>query len=189
MDCKTKIPKSRNRIEKIRNDLGHPSIEKVIDLSLLEQKHNGSYQGSHPIHGSSGGTNFSVNVDLGLWHCFRCNSGGNAFTWIAVKHGIIKCEEAIKGSLRGNKFLQVLNIAQEKYGIKVESDQVPIILNDIELKENVLMSLAIHKQDDASELIVNRILHDHSIFTMKSTEYPEMWIYKNGIMIPKQSLK
>lgn len=182
---KPKFPNHETELKKSGMTSDILPIEKVIDLSLLEQKHNGSYQGSHPIHGSSGGTNFSVNVDLGLWHCFRCNSGGNAFTWIAVKHGIIKCEEAIKGSLRGNKFLQVLNIAQEKYGIKVESDQVPIILNDIELKENVLMSLAIHKQDDASELIVNRILHDHSIFTMKSTEYPEMWIYKNGIMIPQ----
>ena len=33
-------------------------------VSQLEEKHDGSYQGPHPIHGSSGGNNFSVNVVL-----------------------------------------------------------------------------------------------------------------------------
>lgn len=47
---------------------------------------NGEIQGSHPIHGSTTGMNFSINTDKNVWHCFRCNCGGDVISWIAYAH-------------------------------------------------------------------------------------------------------
>jgi len=94
-------------------------ISKVVDLNKL-QKNGKEHQGSHPIHGSSTGANFCVNTEKNIWHCFRHDTGGNALTWLAVKEGIINCDEAVPGALKGEKFAEVLNIAKEKYGIKTD---------------------------------------------------------------------
>lgn len=56
-------------------------------------------RGSHPLHGSTSGKNFSINTSKNCWHCFRHNSGGGPLEWIAVQKGIIRCEDARRGCL------------------------------------------------------------------------------------------
>lgn len=73
---------------------------------------NGEFQGAHPVHGSKGGTNFSINTHKNTWFCHRCQSGGSSLEFLAVEHGIIRCDEAHKGCLRGQKFVDVLEIAE-----------------------------------------------------------------------------
>jgi len=74
-------------------------------------------QGSHPVHGSTGGMNFTINTEKNLWHCFRCNTGGDALSLVAVMEKIITCSEA-KDGLQKGKFLRTIKIAKGKYGIE-----------------------------------------------------------------------
>lgn len=71
-------------------------------------------QGPHPIHGSTGGMNFTINTEKNLWHCFRCNSGGDALSLVGILEKKIKCDE----KLEGKKFKAVKKIAKDKYGIE-----------------------------------------------------------------------
>jgi P4 family phage/plasmid primase-like protien len=100
-------------------------LEKLIDLSQLKPTSKGEYQGAHPIHGSQTGQNFCVNVDKNVWHCFRCNSGGGGLVWIAVKHGLLECHEAQKGALRGEKFIEALELAKkEGFDVKLHDEKI-----------------------------------------------------------------
>lgn len=58
--------------------------------------------GGHPVHGSETGQNFHVNRRQGVWHCFRCGSGGGPLEAMAVSEGIIRCDEARPGCLEGH---------------------------------------------------------------------------------------
>lgn len=98
---------------------------KIDEMSVLNiwgtsglKKQGDEYYGSHPVHGSDGGMNFWINPNKNLWHCFRCNSGGGALSAIAVKEGLISCSEAQKGVIRGEKAIEALKYAKEKYGLK-----------------------------------------------------------------------
>jgi hypothetical protein len=93
-------------------------LKDLINLSELQCRGE-EYQGSHPIHGSTTGQNFCVNIRKNVWHCFRCNSGGGGLMWLAVKHEILQCHEAQKGALRGQKFLEALQIAKDR-GVDVK---------------------------------------------------------------------
>ena len=107
------------------------NIGQIVDLTKFTKNGN-EYQGSHPIHDSTTEKNFCVNPKTNTWHCFRHNSGGGALQYLAVKEGIIKCEQAKKGALRGQKFKKVLKIAatqgliDEK--VLFQSEINPIIL-------------------------------------------------------------
>ena len=94
------------------------TIDKIIDLSGLT-KSGHELQGKHPFHGCKTGINFSVDTQEDIWHCYRCNSGGDALSLLAVKEGILSCIEAQRGALTGDKFKKVLDIAKNKYGTKV----------------------------------------------------------------------
>ena len=48
--------------------------------TTLTKKTDTELNGSHPIHGSTTGTNFDVNAEKQLWHCWRCHTGGMYFT-------------------------------------------------------------------------------------------------------------
>ncbi len=83
----------------------------VTNISGFQE--SGLYE--HPIHGATNGGNFSINKELNVWHCFRCDSGGGPLSLIGVMEGILDCSDCQKGSLRGSKFLEVKNIAEKKY--------------------------------------------------------------------------
>ena len=68
--------------------------------------------GSHPIHGSTTGKNFHINVDKNTWYCHRCGSGGGPLEWIAVMCGIISCSQVGPKCLKGEKYIQVLEEAR-----------------------------------------------------------------------------
>ncbi len=72
-------------------------IERVVDLSKLTQRDENEFFGSHPAHGSTTGQNFWVNRRDNTWYCFRCCSGGDPLTLIAVLKGIIECHESKPG--------------------------------------------------------------------------------------------
>ncbi len=103
-----------------RESIAWLSLADLIDLSSFRHFGN-QYQGPHPIHGSETGVNLSVDLDRNLWHCFRHDSGGSVLEWIAVQEGIIDCADAVPGTLRGEKFWEVLEIAHRKYGLKSET--------------------------------------------------------------------
>jgi hypothetical protein len=95
--------------ERTHNYSRSPLCE-VLDLRVEDigyptgdiRQHGLEIQGVHPFHGSSRGNkgnNYSINPTKGLWHCFRCDSGGDALTLLAVKHGIITCGESKAGCL------------------------------------------------------------------------------------------
>jgi len=115
----------------------HLDITKVVDLSKLKNRGR-EYQGSHPVHGSTTGSNFCVNPSKGTWHCFRCNSGGGPLSLIAVLEKIINCNEAKPGALKDKKFRDILRLAREKYGLDVETNidsiEYPLQIKDLEYK-------------------------------------------------------
>ena len=99
-------------------------MDEIVDFSELKQISVEEWQGPHPIHGSTTGVNFCVNKAKNCWHCFRCNSGGGALSWLAVKHGLIRCDQAQKGALKGSLFLKVLDIARkEGYDVKLPGEE------------------------------------------------------------------
>ncbi|MEM3192921.1 MAG: bifunctional DNA primase/polymerase [Candidatus Parvarchaeota archaeon] len=109
----------RNRPVINKSTISWISLSDIIDLSKFK-RFGSQYQGAHPIHGSTTGTNLCVDVERNLWHCFRCDSGGSTLEWIAVAEGIIDCKDAVPGALRGNRFWQVLEVAHVKYGLTTE---------------------------------------------------------------------
>ena len=95
--------------------------------------------GSHPVHGSTAGKNFHINVDKNSWYCHRCGFGGGPLVWIAVKYGLITCPEARPGCLRGKLFRQVLDIARD-LGYKIPDRSQS--LGQVDLIENRIL---VHK--------------------------------------------
>jgi hypothetical protein len=77
----------------------HIPIEAVAWPKSVKERAGAEIRGSHPIHGSSSGKNFSINTHKNCWHCFRHKSGGGPLEWIAVQKGIIRCEDAGPGCL------------------------------------------------------------------------------------------
>jgi len=118
----TKKPREERVVDN-QSTFYHTSATLSIDIPIeriwspVKPIRNGSeIQGAHPTHGSKGGSNFSINTRKNVWRCWRCNSGGGPAEAIAVKHGLIDCDDAHPGCLRGDLFRQVLEIAEEEYG-------------------------------------------------------------------------
>jgi len=91
----------------------HVRVENVLRPTNVVKNNNGVLMGSHPVHGSSTGSNFKIDTNRNTWHCFRCNSGGGPALAIAVKEHLLRCDEARKGILRGKLYIDLVKIAQE----------------------------------------------------------------------------
>lgn len=112
--------KERNRTIRVKNPNAYDPFEyiNVGDVWRPKGKVKKTGQilrGAHPVHGSTGGHNFEVDLGKNLWCCYRCWTGGGPALAIAVKEGIIRCDEAKKGVLRGDLYTRVRQIADEKY--------------------------------------------------------------------------
>lgn len=96
---------------------GQPDLVAIAQHygTALDQKSQTELAGAHPQHGSSTGDNFNVNIDKGLWHCWRHGTGGDALALIAVCERLLDCEQAPSGALRGNLFKRVVTIANDKF--------------------------------------------------------------------------
>lgn len=104
--------KEHQDVEQNKGGINVIPIETVVSLSGLS-KRGDEYQGEHPVHGSTGGVNFCVNPGKNIWHCFRHDTGGDAYYFQAVKLGLIDCSEARAGGLRGDNFIKVANSIEE----------------------------------------------------------------------------
>ncbi len=98
-------------------------IGEIISLEGFAALGGGELQGAHPLHGSTTGKNFNVNLKKNRWHCFRHSTGGGPLSLIAVISGLIECGDVRRGALTGNLKREALQIAKEKYGFEVD---VPI---------------------------------------------------------------
>jgi hypothetical protein len=120
-----------------------------IDLNILQvvpldglKRQGDEYYGPHPVHGSpTTGHNFWVNPTKNVWHCFRHKIGGGPLLWLAVKEGLIKCEEATPGVLRGDLFKKTLEKAVERglikeYPAAKQEEAEPIILGHLNMIED-----------------------------------------------------
>jgi phage/plasmid-associated DNA primase len=96
---------------------GQPDLVAIAEHygTALERKSKTELAGAHPRHGSSTGDNFSVNVEKGVWHCWRHGTGGDALALIAVCEGLLPCEDMHAGALRGENFKQVIALANTKF--------------------------------------------------------------------------
>lgn len=94
-------------------------LKDLVDLSGLRQ-HGSLFQGPHPVHGSTTGSNFVVDIGKNLWHCFRHGTGGGPLQWIAVSTGIISCVESVLGKIKGDLFWAVVAAAHDYYGLSFE---------------------------------------------------------------------
>jgi putative DNA primase/helicase len=151
-------------------------LEKLIDLTKLKLTGAGEYQGAHPIHGSQTGQNFCVNTDKGVWHCFRCNSGGGGLMWIAVKNGIIQCHEAQKGVLRGAKFKEALEFAKkEGFDIKLRDEKIdPDVARFYDVDKN-------GKPKFMPAFVANELLSEKVYVTQKSNMMSFRYNPENGV--------
>ncbi len=95
------------------------TMRDLVDVSGFKQ--NGSkFQGAHPVHGSTTGTNFLVDFDLNEWVCFRHNTGGGPLQWIAVATGVIGCNESVPGKIKGDLFWKVIAAAHNQYKLSYD---------------------------------------------------------------------
>ncbi|MFQ6077358.1 MAG: bifunctional DNA primase/polymerase, partial [Candidatus Bathyarchaeia archaeon] len=144
-------------------------IVSVVDVSGLK-RHGDEYWGCHPIHGSTGGKNFWVNVKKNVWHCFRHGSGGGPLSWLAVREGIIRCEEAKKGKLRGELFKTVLRRAGA-LGFNIPEFENKKIYGHV--------SQYFVKDRFIAKWVADEIMTRHHFLTLNDTE--EILVYEAGI--------
>ena len=87
-DSRKKTKSQRKRTSSYHNIISN--LIKIEDIAMPVdpvRDDSSEIQGSHPIHGSETGKNFSINHDKNTWHCFRCDSGGGPLEWFAVEVG------------------------------------------------------------------------------------------------------
>ena len=96
---------------------GQPDLLAISEHygTSFERKSQTELAGAHPQHGSSTGDNFNVNVQKGLWHCWRHGTGGDALSLIAVCEGLLPCEDARAGALHGDLFKLAVGLANHKF--------------------------------------------------------------------------
>lgn len=92
------------------------------------------WQGSHPIHGSTTGTNFCVNPKKNVYYCHRCGVGGDPISWIAQTLGATCLD--LKDSVPPDYFKKVVDWLWENgysdklsslgYKRKVKGDTEPV---------------------------------------------------------------
>jgi hypothetical protein len=76
--------------------------------------------GENPFHGATHpedrgkSTNFSINIDKNVWTCRACDSGGGPVELQAVKMGIIRCNQAGKGCLNKEQYIEVMEQFKEE---------------------------------------------------------------------------
>ena len=108
-----------------RNSTQGVGGEREVDiLRIVHPLHatpgpGGEIVGENPIHGhknkkNEGKNNFSVNSQKNVWHCFSCGSGGGWVEWLAVREGIIRCEDAGPNCLTREQYIQVMKVAENE---------------------------------------------------------------------------
>lgn len=178
-------PKEDDQFRNIRiDDIAYPKGE--------TRRIGDEIQGTHPIHGSTTGKNFRIDLKKNTWYCDRCHSGGGPALWLAVESGILRCDQAASGALRGDDFRKVLRIAEERglvkknlpYFKKLNRKAEPEKTKEITLLDVVdehLFQAGPRKgqveytfnPDKAADAIINT-------YNLVATPDEKIWIYENG---------
>jgi len=129
----------------------------------------GEIQGSHPIHGSEGGKNFSINIKKNTWYCHRDKVGGGPLELLALREGVLPCDAFTKGwrMEHPDEWAQTLELAR-KYGFKVP--RAPSGDNQTELARDSLR-YAIDVMETLEDIVCLQN-DDLLIFNGKVYEYP-----------------
>ena len=157
----SKVKSSRKRAKpsvQLSNKIPAASIKKYKQNTLSEQLklriedfaypagevtvRGDEIQGAHPVHGSTTGSNFSINTKHNIWHCYRCGSGGDVVLYLAVKHDVIRCEDAGTGQLNADQFNKVREILATEYGYGEELDRLKE-----EYKSGIKVSAVTNEED------------------------------------------
>jgi P4 family phage/plasmid primase-like protien len=94
------------------------TLADVLTLPSNARRVSGGHLIEHPIHGATGDGNLYINPSKNLWCCYRCDSGGDPITWVAVREGFIDCAEAGAGSLEKETFKKCVNVLRDEGLIK-----------------------------------------------------------------------
>jgi P4 family phage/plasmid primase-like protien len=122
-------------------------------------------------HNSNNKQNFSYNESKGLWNCFHCNKGGDVFKFVMEHEG---CD-----------FLEARRKLAEHAGIKLQEELKTQENNQKVLSASVTMLLASKQRRSATESLTQAILSKYNIYTIREDDSTEMWMYQNGIYVPK----
>jgi len=150
--------------EKHDKMLEFPIINILPNLEALTQNGEELF-GPHPQHGSTTGSNFHVNLEKNVWHCFRHESGGGPLELLAVLNGLIPCEDCHKGALRGNFFKRTVLLAAEKGLIK----ELPLQFGDLEQTE----------EKQRMEAVVTRLRDQFTFKTVDDTG--KIYVFNEGV--------
>lgn len=150
-------------------------------------------QGTHPIHNSTTGKNFRIDLKKNTWYCDRCHAGGGPALWIAVSHGLLRCDQAESGALRGSDFQKVWKIAENEGLIKKTgptfkrlekktgtSEKAPeITVEDITDEREILAGPRkgeverTFNPDKAADAVINTV-------SLVATPDEKLWVYRDG---------
>lgn len=126
-------PKNENFVS-VPDNFGFSIQDVLQEYGVSLSKSGSSLSGEHPVHGSTNGRNFCVDISKNVWHCFRCQSGGGVLQLIALLEDILECEECQKGALTGSKFKTAARIAEEKFKVKILNSAIGELLDDEQLE-------------------------------------------------------
>jgi len=176
----------------------HIRIDDVAWPKAVKSRSGAEIKGSHPIHGSETGQNFSINTEKNCWHCFRHGTGGGPLEWLAVEERMISCADAKPNGLRGDKLRRVIEIARSRgfyipdskpatsagaMGLSMET------LTKVVGREKVLNSEGIPTKEEAPKRTLSpskaakaitgtlELRLDHA----DSKDKPDLWRYDGGI--------
>lgn len=187
----TKIPfgfsPSKN---KLTDQLGLRIEELAMPINAIRR--GDEYQGAHPVHGSTTGKNFSINTKKNVFFCHRCGCGGDPVTWIAIKEGLIRCDEAESIKIQGDLFTKVRDVLCQKYGysneIKKIKDNSKEKFKEFPVLTDKQISKIKRKYQKNPKLIVKNLPENHFIRQyirygeLRSDAYPEYY-HSGGLFL------
>lgn len=184
---KSYIPKGvdNNITEKILDSVSMENVLKEIGIDTSKNPTNCF------AHNSVGGKCLGWNNQTA--HCFHCNNSWNKFSlirkaknltdkqtfeWFADKSGMIQELKNLR-----KEYVEKQKKEEEKF--KEPKEIVTIDYMSLSSIKNKYLSLIKDKDwNEASEILVNWILQNNSIYTTKDDLKSEVWIYRNGIYTP-----
>lgn len=110
-------PAEKKRLRVVMVD---PNIHDPFDGCRVEdvlypgdaKRNTRTIRGSSPVHGSTTKNNFEVDLRENTWRCWRCGSGGGPALAVAVREGVLRCDQARAGILRGDLFKRTVEAAR-----------------------------------------------------------------------------
>ena len=174
------IPKDYTNKEMAELTFAHQEFKGIMDIVKnagdLTPQGGGLYRGRHPIphpNDNSRDDYFTANAKKDTWYCHVDGTGGGILQLIGVQEGIINCEDCVKGYLRGENFLKVMDVAKEKYGITLKRDE-----QQQEKKKSKKEKYKEKLENDTAEILA--FLHDK--YTFVTTEDTQtIYCYRDGV--------